>query len=69
MCKNKIGTISIYLKDEVSGVSKDTVAYTFVAKIQDELQKPENKDLKDRLMLNMRDLTEILEDLVDRVIV
>lgn len=69
MNKNKIGTICIYLKDEVSGVSKDTVAYTFVAKIQDELQKPENKDLKDRLMLNMRDLTEILEDLADRVVV
>lgn len=69
MNKNKIGTICIYLKDEVSGVSKDTVAYTFVDKIQEELQKDENRDLKDRLMLNMRDLTEILEDLADRVIV
>ena len=29
--------------------------------------KKENADLKDRLMLNMRDLTEILEDIVDRL--
>ena len=29
--------------------------------------KKENEDLKDRLMLNMRDLTEIMEEIVDRL--
>lgn len=67
MSKSNIGSIAIYFKDETEGVTKDIVTYTFVDKIQKEFMKEENADLKDRLMLNMRDLTEIMEELADRL--
>lgn len=67
MSKSNIGSIDIYFKDDTEGVNKDTVGYTFIDKIQKEFMKKENEDLKDRLMLNMRDLTEIMEEIVDRL--
>ena len=67
MSKSNIGSIDIYFKGDTEGVNKDTVGYTFIDKIQKEFMKKENEDLKDRLMLNMRDLTEIMEEIVDRL--